>query len=136
VYEWVLNNQSQLVLNEVTYPNANNFDLIERIPAGYLMNTIELSSRFVWWLVFALKPRMSTRRALTRLRTLCPITAGRLSQCPASASLRITLDRDSDLRLVYGRGLARPDPQDLSGRSEPAGAEPDAGSPSVSAIQI
>ena len=31
-----------------------------------------------------------------------------------SASLRIRLDKDSDLRLVYGRGLARPDPQDIS----------------------
>ena len=31
-----------------------------------------------------------------------------------SASLRFALDKDSDLRLVYGRGLARPDPQDIS----------------------
>jgi TonB-dependent receptor len=31
-----------------------------------------------------------------------------------SASLRFALDHQSDLRLVYGRGLARPDPQDIS----------------------
>ena len=31
-----------------------------------------------------------------------------------SASLRFALDKDSDLRLVYGRGVARPDPQDIS----------------------
>ena len=31
-----------------------------------------------------------------------------------SASLRFALDKNSDLRLVYGRGLARPDPQDIS----------------------
>ena len=31
-----------------------------------------------------------------------------------SASVRFSVDKDSDLRLVYGRGLARPDPQDLT----------------------
>ena len=31
-----------------------------------------------------------------------------------SGSLRFAVDKNSDLRLVFGRGLARPDPQDLT----------------------
>ena len=31
-----------------------------------------------------------------------------------SASLRIALDKVSDLRLVYGRGLSRPNPEDMT----------------------
>ena len=115
VYGWVLNNQSQLVLNEVTYPNSNNFDLIERIPAGYLMNTIELSSRFR--LVAGVRfeaTHVDTESFDETTNTLSYHAGGDYLNVLPSASLRITLDRDSDLRLVYGRGLARPDPQDLS----------------------
>jgi len=115
VYEWVLKNQSQLVLNVQSYPNSNNYDLIERIPAGYLMNTIELASR--------LRLVTGVRFEATHVDTLSfDDTAGTLSYHAGgdylnvlpSASLRFGLDKDSDLRLVYGRGLARPDPQDLS----------------------
>jgi len=115
VYGWVLNNQSQLVVNEVTYPNSNNFDLIERIPAGYLMNTIELSSRFR--LVAGVRfeaTHVDTESFDETTNTLSYHAGGDYLNVLPSASLRITLDRDSDLRLVYGRGLARPDPQDLS----------------------
>ncbi len=41
---WVNANQGQLVFNTDQGPNKGNFDLIERIPAGYVMNTIDLSS--------------------------------------------------------------------------------------------
>ena len=115
VYGWVLKNQSQLVLNVLPYPNSNNFDLIERIPAGYLMNTIELSSRFR--LVAGVRfeaTHVDTESFDSTTNTLSYHAGGDYLNVLPSASLRITLDKDSDLRLVYGRGLARPDPQDLS----------------------
>jgi TonB-dependent receptor len=115
VYDWVQKNQSQLVLNVQPYPNSNNYDLIERIPAGYLMNTIELASR--------VRLVTGVRFEATHVDTLSfDSTANALSfhaggdylNVLPSASLRFAVDKDSDLRLVYGRGLARPDPQDLS----------------------
>ena len=39
---WVLANN---IATEWPGVNSNNYDLIERIPAGYVMNTIELTSR-------------------------------------------------------------------------------------------
>ena len=42
---WVDQNSGQLVFNTDQGPNRGNFDMIERIPAGYVMNTIELASR-------------------------------------------------------------------------------------------
>ena len=42
---WVEANKGQLVFNQDSMPNSNNYDLIERIPAGYVMNTIESASR-------------------------------------------------------------------------------------------
>jgi len=99
--------------------NSNNFDLIERIPAGYVMNTIELASR--------VRLVTGVRFEATHVNTLSfdgsaptPPTSltfkagGDYLDVLPSASLRFALDKDSDLRLVYGRGLSRPDPQDIS----------------------
>jgi TonB-dependent receptor len=95
--------------------NSANFDLIERIPAGYVMNTIELASR--------LRLVTGVRFEATHVNTLSfDSTSNALSfkgggdylDVLPSASLRFALDKDSDLRLVYGRGLSRPDPQDIA----------------------
>jgi TonB-dependent receptor len=115
VYGWVLKNQSQLVTNVQSYPNSNNFDLIERIPAGYLMNTIELASRVR--LVTGVRfeaTHVDTLSFDSTASTLSFHAGGDYLNVLPSASLRFAVDKDSDLRLVYGRGLARPDPQDLS----------------------
>ena len=99
--------------------NTNNYDLIERIPAGYVMNTIELASRvrLVAGLRFEATPvnTLSYDSSLATPPTTLTFKAGGdyLDVLP-SASLRFALDKDSDLRLVFGRGLARPDPQDLT----------------------
>src|SRR5581483_414275 len=95
--------------------NANNFDLIERIPAGYVMNTIELASRVR--LVAGLRveaTHLDTTSFDQNSNTLSYKAGGDYTDILPSASLRFALDKDSDLRLVYGRGLARPDPQDIA----------------------
>jgi TonB-dependent receptor len=101
--------------------NTNNYDYIERIPAGYVMNTIELASRVR--LVTGLRieaTHLDTLSYYDKLNpdsstTFTPITAGGdyIDVLP-SASLRFAMDKNSDLRIVYGRGLARPDPQDVT----------------------
>ncbi len=99
--------------------NSNNYDLIERIPAGYLMNTIELFPhvRLVTGIRFEATHvnTLSFDGSLPTPPTTLTFKAGGdyLDVLP-SASLRFAVDKDSDLRLVYGRGLARPDPQDIS----------------------
>jgi len=99
--------------------NSNNFDLIERIPAGYVMNTIELASRvrLVTGLRFEathVNTLSYDSSLLTPPTTLTFKAGGDYLDVLPSASLRFAVDKDSDLRLVFGRGLARPNPQDLS----------------------
>jgi TonB-dependent receptor len=101
--------------------NTNNYDYIERIPAGYVMNTVELASRVR--LVTGLRieaTHLDTLSYYDNLNsdgstTFTPIKAGGdyIDVLP-SASLRFAVDKNSDLRIVYGRGLARPDPQDVT----------------------
>jgi TonB-dependent receptor len=112
---WVESNKSQLVFNEDAFPNSSNYDLIERIPAGYVMNTIELASRVR--LVAGLRieaTHVDTTSFDETANTLSYKAGGDYINILPSASLRFALDKNSDLRLVYGRGLARPDPQDLT----------------------
>jgi TonB-dependent receptor len=121
VKAWVMSPASQGLISLTGGPgvNSNNYDLIERIPAGYLMNTIELASR--------VRLVLGVRFEATHVNTLSfdgganptPTTltytaGGDYLDVLPSGSLRFALDKDSDLRLVFGRGLSRPDPQDIS----------------------
>jgi TonB-dependent receptor len=79
------------------------------------MNTIELASRVR--LVAGLRVEATHVDTLSFDETAGTLSykAGRdYTNVLPSASLRFALDKDSDLRLVYGRGVARPDPQDIS----------------------
>jgi len=99
--------------------DPNNFDLIERISAAYAMNTLDFG-RF----------RLVTgvRLEVTQLDTLgnyvTDDTNGDwVSTTPLkkntsyvdilpSAALRYALTQESGIRVVYGRGIARPNPYD------------------------
>jgi TonB-dependent receptor len=112
---YVYNNPGLFTMSGGPGVNANNYDLIERIPAGYLMNTIDLNSRLR--LVAGLRfeaTHVDTTSFDTVKNTLSFKAGGDYLDVLPSASLRIAVDKDSDLRLVFGRGLARPDPQDIS----------------------
>ncbi|WP_348263032.1 TonB-dependent receptor [Telmatobacter sp. DSM 110680] len=119
VESYVNHNAGGFTLSGGPGVNPNNYDFVERIPAGYVMNTIELGSR--------LRLVTGIRFEATHLDTLsfdpnlnpAPTTltfkaGGDSLDVLPSASLRFAVDKDSDLRLVYGRGLARPDPQDVT----------------------
>jgi TonB-dependent receptor len=104
--------------------NNVNYDLVERVSAGYLMNTIDLSSRlrlvtgvrfentYVNTLSYGINPNTPAVPDPNNLNNLVNtyVNQNYLDVLP-SASLRIAIDKDSGIRLVYGRGLARPDPE-------------------------
>jgi TonB-dependent receptor len=98
--------------------NPANFDLIERVTAGYLMNTIEFS-RFT--LVAGVRFEGTQFNTLSVNRTainpcvgLCVKAEGSYIDVLPSASLRFRIDNHSALRLAYGRGLSRPLPSQLT----------------------
>ncbi|MGO9087451.1 MAG: TonB-dependent receptor [Terriglobales bacterium] len=99
--------------------DASNYDLTERVSAGYAMNTIEFG-RF--------RLQTGLRIEATQLNTLGFLVTqdvngnytGTLPQ-PANAwywdplpsvQLRYRISDNSDIRAVYGRGISRPDPYD------------------------
>jgi len=100
--------------------NNNNFDLVERITAGYFMNTFDFS-RFR--LIAGLRIEGTTDDTVsfdpTDLTggpngTLSKRGGGSYVNFLPSATLRVRLDNSSDLKLVYSRALNRPDPQLLT----------------------
>ena len=96
---------------------SSQFELIERVSAGYVMDTIDFS-----------KVRLvaGVRFEGTNLDTVTPVfdasgnflgntkLNGSYVKILPSASLRFALKKDTNLRLVYSRGFSRPDPQDIA----------------------
>jgi TonB-dependent receptor len=98
--------------------NPANFNLVERVTAGYLMNTIDFS-RFT--LVAGIRFEGTTFRSnsvntttINPCNGLCVKASGDYIDPLPSASLRYRLDQSSVLRFVYARALARPLPQELT----------------------
>src|SRR5262249_21890692 len=92
-----------------------NYDLVEKVSAGYVMNTVDLSSRFR--LVAGVRfegTNLKTVSFDTTSNTLTDVAKGSYLKVLPSASLRVALTNNTNLRLVYGRGLSRPDPQDIA----------------------
>jgi TonB-dependent receptor len=97
--------------------SGNNFDLVEKVSSGYVMNTIDFSKvRFVAGVRFegtslnTSTPTFDTSGAFignTKMN-------GSYVDILPSASVRIAVARNTDVRLVYGRGLSRPNPQDIA----------------------
>ncbi len=115
VRAWVIANPGVLPAFTDQGPNSHNFDMIERIPAGYVMNTIELASRVRF--VAGLRIEATHVDTTSFDKSTGGLTfkaGGDYTDVLPSASLRFALDKDSDLRVVYGRGLARPDPSDIT----------------------
>jgi TonB-dependent receptor len=100
--------------------NNNNFDLVERITAGYFMNTFDFG-RFR--LIAGLRIEGTQDNTVsfdpTDLTagpngTLSKKGGGTYVNYLPSATLRVRVEKSSDLRFVYSRALNRPDPQTLT----------------------
>jgi len=106
--------------------DASNFNLDERITAGYLMNTIELGKfRLQTGLRFE-ATNLKTTGYQVNLTPLNPDGSGGdyLSTTPVhstgsyldvlpSVQLHYAITPETAIRAVFGRGISRPNPQDL-----------------------
>jgi len=96
---------------------SSQFDFIEKVSAGYVMNTIDFNK---------IRLVAGVRFEGTNLDTATPVfdangnflgntkLNGSYTKVLPSASLRFALKSDTNLRLVYSRGFSRPDPQDIA----------------------
>lgn len=124
ITKWLAQNPNALPLDEaVTHLNSDpgNYNLQERITAGYLMNTVDLGSKFHLQTGLRIE---ATNEDNTGYLVINDNNGNYLSTEPVhgsgsyvdflpSAQLRYNADSNSDLRVVYGRGISRPNPYDL-----------------------
>jgi outer membrane receptor protein involved in Fe transport len=98
----------------------SNFDLTERVSAGYVMNTIEFG-RFRLQTGLRIEATQlnilgfsTTNNSASTAETIVPEPAQSWYWDPLpNAQLRYAISTDSDIRAVYGRGISRPNPYDL-----------------------
>lgn len=101
--------------------DAANYNLQERVSAGYIMNTLELGTRV--HLQAGLRFE-ATNTSNTGYLVVNDTSGNYVSTTPQygsgsyinplpSVQLRYKIDNDSDIRAVYGRGISRPDPYQL-----------------------
>jgi len=127
--KWLAANPGALPLDEgATHSNSDpaNYNLQERITAGYIMNTVDLGNRF--HLQTGLRIEATNEANTGYLVTTVPSTptdpSGYGSTTPVNGGgsyinplptvqLRYNIDRNSDLRAVFGMGISRPDPYEL-----------------------
>jgi TonB-dependent receptor len=100
--------------------DAANYNLQERVSAGYVMNTIQLG-RFHLQTGLRIE---ATNTSNTGYLVVNDANGNYVSTTPQygsgsyinplpSVQLRYAIDKDSNIRAVYGRGISRPDPYQL-----------------------
>ena len=124
VEKWLETNPGALPLDVgATHLNSDpaNYNLQERITAGYVMNTVDLGSKFHLQTGLRIE---ATNEANTGYLVTDDINGNYVSTQPVngggsyinplpSVQLRYNIDQNSDLRAVFGMGISRPDPYDL-----------------------
>ena len=94
--------------------NGGNFDLVERVTAGYFMNTLDFGRFRV---IGGLRIEGTDDRTVSFDNTVGVLNlrgGGTYVSFLPNASVRFRVDNSSDLRFVYSRALNRPDPQFLT----------------------
>jgi TonB-dependent receptor len=120
-------NPSQFTTSSTQGVDPSYYDLVEKVTAGYVMNTIDFSSRVR--LIAGVRIE-ATSLGVTNLSVgSFPCVGDPTSTCTSvnpnqfggsyitvlpSASLRFSLNPSTSLRFVYARGLSRPDPADIA----------------------
>ena len=101
--------------------DAANYNLQERVSAGYVMNTLELGSRFHLQTGLRFEGTQTSTTGYLVTTNADGSYGGTTAQHGGtsyvnplpSVQLRYTIDNSSDIRAVYGRGISRPDPYQL-----------------------
>ena len=118
------NNPGNFTLDEGTthlQSDAANYNLQERVTAGYVMNTIELGPRIHLQTGLRIE---ATNTSDTGYLVVNDANGNYVSTTPQygsgsyinplpSVQFRYAIDQYSDIRAVYGRGISRPDPYQL-----------------------
>jgi TonB-dependent receptor len=97
--------------------DPSQFDLVEQVSAGYVMNTIDFAHgmRFIVGLRAENTFDGVHNLAFGDNGVVTPNSfSGSYYTLLPSASLRFNAGTDSYVRLIYARGLSRPDPQDIA----------------------
>jgi TonB-dependent receptor len=92
-----------------------NYGLVEKVSAGYLMNSIDFSSRVR--VVAGVRfegTNLTTFSFDEQTNSLSDKATGSYVKILPSVSLRYAFTPSTNLRLSYGRGLSRPNPQDIA----------------------
>lgn len=98
-------------------PQPQNFDYIEQISAGYVMDTIDFNRfRVVAGVRFEGTSLSTSTPAFDQNNNFIGNTLmnGSYLNVLPSASVRYDFGHETDLRVVYSRALSRPDPQDIA----------------------
>jgi TonB-dependent receptor len=118
-------NSSSFTSSSTQGRDGQEFNLVEKVSAGYLMNTIDFSSRvsLVTGVRFEATSDAVSDFAFNQDIPGCTSSApcivpaknnGSYLDVLPSASLRYAITSNNYLRLIYGRGLARPDYDELA----------------------
>lgn len=111
---YVFANPSQFVFQSGATGQPNFYSYVEKVSAGYLMNTIDFDKfRFIAGVRIE-GTNLDTLSWDNQTNTQTIRGGGNYVQVLPSASLRYALNSNSDFRLVYSRGLSRPNPQDVA----------------------
>jgi TonB-dependent receptor len=115
VQAYVQAHPEQFIVTGGPGPNKSNYDLTERVGAGYVMNTIDVSSRA--------RLIAGVRIESTHVDTLSfNVNSGKrdfsaggdYTDVLPSASVKVAMTPNTAVRVVYSRALSRPDPQALA----------------------
>ncbi|HMF93475.1 MAG TPA: TonB-dependent receptor [Vicinamibacterales bacterium] len=115
VQSYVQTHPQQFVVTGGPGANKSNYDLTERVGAGYVMNSIDLSS--------GTRLIAGVRIESTHVDTLSFnantgkqdfAAGGNYVDVLPSASVKVAMTPNTAARFVYSRALSRPDPQDLA----------------------
>jgi TonB-dependent receptor len=117
VFAYVKANPSMFFFSSTAGQDAQKYDLIEKVSAGYAMNSVDLSSRLrlVAGLRFEHTSDSVSNFAFGDNNIIAPNKfSGSYTTVLPSASLKYAVGSNSYLRFVYARGLSRPDEQDIA----------------------
>jgi len=115
VQQYVASHPSYFSYYGTSGPNSANYDLVERVAAGYMMNTVDLTSRL--HLVTGVRfenTQVNTRSFAAATGGVTFLNNGSYLDVLPSASLRIAVTKESGFRVAFSRGLSRPNPQDIT----------------------
>lgn len=120
VRDFLMANLSSFTAASSAGVDPANYGYIEKVSAGYVMDTIDVASRVR--LVAGVRFEGTNLAVVNRVfdGTVSPPTisdnkfSGSYVKVLPSVSLRYAFTGNTNLRLVYSRGLSRPDPQDIA----------------------